>query len=178
EVMYRWVSEVSEITVRSSASVEVTKCIFEKLPYPTHGGGLERDFMAWADSDSNIEAFIKLHEYKHDFLRRPYLKADGMPAQYSPDFLVKTSDRVYVVETKSQSGLSDQNVLRKQRSAVSWCERINSLSPDQRGDRTWHYVLAGESVVRNNMNNGARCSDYLNISRLIEDDRGDAGQLF
>jgi type III restriction enzyme len=80
--------------------------------------------------------------------------------------------------TKSQSGLSDQNVLRKQRSAVSWCERINSLSPDQRDGKTWHYVLAGESGVRNNISNGARCSDYLNISRLIEDDRGDAGQLF
>ena len=80
--------------------------------------------------------------------------------------------------TMSKSALSDQNVLRKQRSAVSWCERINSLSPDQHDGKTWHYVLAGESGVRNNISNGARCSDYLNISRLIEDDRGDAGQLF
>lgn len=178
EVMYRWISEVSEITVRTSASVEVTKCIFNSLPYPTNGGGLERDFMIWADSDTKVEAFIKLHEYKHDFMRRPYLKADGMPAQYSPDFLVRTSDRVYVVETKSQSGLSDQNVLRKQRSAVAWCERINSLAPEQREDKTWHYVLAGESGVRNSITNGASCSDYLNLARLIEDDRGDAGQLF
>lgn len=178
EVSHRWVSEVSELTVRESASVRVAKCIFEKLPYPSHGGGLERDFMLWADADANVQAFIKLHEYKHAFLRRPYLKADGMPAQYSPDFLVRTGDRVYVVETKSQNGLNDDNVKRKQRSAVSWCEQINALEPDQRDHKTWHYVLAGESAIRNHMQNGGRCSDYLDVAKLYEDVSPASSQLF
>lgn len=39
----------------------------------------------------------KIHEYRHDFLQRPYLKADGMPGQYSPDLLVRTADDVFVV---------------------------------------------------------------------------------
>ena len=77
---------------------------------PDDKGGLERRFIEWADKDTKVEAFCKVHEYRHDFLRRPYLKADGMPAQYSPDFLVRTDDDVYVVETKAQSALSDENV--------------------------------------------------------------------
>lgn len=178
DVMYRWVSEVPEIPVRSSASVEVTKCIYPKLPYPSHGGGLERDFMTWADSDGKVEAFVKLHEYKHDYLRRPYLKADGTPAQYSPDFLVRTASRVYVVETKAQSALTDENVQRKKRSAVAWCEGINALDSDQRDDRTWAYVLAGESSLRNHMQNGGTCSSYLESARLYEDVSPASSQLF
>jgi hypothetical protein len=53
-----------------------------------------------------------------------YLKEDGMPAMYSPDFLIRLPAHVYVVETKSQSRLSDKNVLRKQPAAVAWCEQI------------------------------------------------------
>lgn len=178
EVLYRHVSEVSEISVRSSASVEVTKCLYPKLGYPTNGGGLERDFISWADTDGKVEAFIKLQEYKHDFVRRPYLKADGMPAQYSPDFLVRSADRIYVVETKSQTGLADANVQRKRKSAVAWCERINQLSADQREDRTWHYVLAGEAGLRNHMNNGGTLLDFLDFSRLVNSDLVDEGKFF
>ncbi len=83
-----------------------------------------------AHRDSKVEALIKVHEYRHDFLRRPYLKADGLPAQYSPDFLVRTNDTVYVVETKAQSALSDENVKRKQRAAIFWCEQVNELEPE------------------------------------------------
>ena len=110
EVRHRLMSEIKTIPVRSTAAVDVNKCIYPKLPVPSKGGGLERLFIEWADQDSKIEALIKVHEYRHDFLRRPYLKADGMPAQYSPDFLVRTSSEVYIVETKAQFALSDENV--------------------------------------------------------------------
>lgn len=178
EVSYRRISEVEEVSVRSNASIEVKKSVFPKLPYPSSGGGLERDFMLWADDDSKVESFIKLHEYKHYFMRRPYLKADGMPAQYSPDFLVKTTDVIYVVETKAQSSLVDENVKRKQRSAVAWCEQINSLQPEQRGNRIWRYVLAGEQNVRLSMKNGARCSDFLEMAHLYEEVSPAASKLF
>jgi type III restriction enzyme len=123
-------------------------------------------FLEWADSDSHVEALVKIHEYKHDFLRRPYLKADGMPAQYSPDFLVRTEFDVYVVETKAQSALSDENVKRKQRSALAWCQQINELDPEFRDDRQWHYVLLGESIVRDWHGKGERASELLSHARV------------
>lgn len=165
-VQYRALSEVTALPVRASSAVDVTKCIYERLPVPTHGGGLERLFIQWADQDTRVEALAKVHEYRHAFLRRPYLKADGMPAQYSPDFLVRTETAVYVVETKAQSALSDENVQRKKKAAVAWCEQINQLEPSQRDDREWHYVLLGESIVREWHKKNERASELLDYARL------------
>lgn len=166
EVNYRSLSEVAWLSVRTSSSVQVTKCIYPLLPVPTKGGGLERLFIEWADSDTKVEALAKIHEYRHDFVRRPYLKADGMPAQYSPDFLVRTDHNVYVVETKAQSSLSDENVKRKQRAALDWCEQINSLGAELRDNRLWHYVLLGESAVRDWHARGERASELLDYAQV------------
>ncbi|MCZ2817916.1 DEAD/DEAH box helicase family protein [Modestobacter sp. VKM Ac-2984] len=165
-VQYRQPSEVKALPIRASASVEVKKCIYPKLPVPSRGGGLERLFIEWADRDSRIEALLKVHEYRHDFLRRPYLKADGMPAQYSPDFVVRTDTDVYVVETKAQSALSDENVKRKQRAALAWCEQLNELPSHQRADLSWHYVLLGESIVREWYSKNVRATELLEYARL------------
>ena len=166
EVHHRSLSEVTTIPVRGSTAEDVNKCIYPRLPIPSQGGGLERRFIRWADKDSGIEALAKVHEYRHDFLRRPYLKADGMPAQYSPDFLLRTPDTVFVVETKAQSALSDENVQRKQKAALAWCEQINELPEEERDSREWAYVLLGESVVTEWQKKNATVTDLLNYARL------------
>lgn len=166
EVQHRSLSEVTTIPVRGSTAEEVNKCIYPKLPIPSQGGGLERRFIRWADKDSCIEALAKVHEYRHDFLRRPYLKADGMPAQYSPDFLIRTPFTIYVVETKAQSALSDENVQRKQKAALAWCEQINELPEEQRDGRDWAYVLLGETIVNEWHKKNATVTDLLEYARL------------
>lgn len=166
EVQHRSLSEVTTIPVRGSTAEEVNKCIYPKLPIPSQGGGLERRFIRWADKDSCIEALAKVHEYRHDFLRRPYLKADGMPAQYSPDFLIRTPFTIYVVETKAQSALSDENVQRKQKAALAWCEQINELPEEQRDGRDWAYVLLGETIVNERHKKNATVTDLLEYARL------------
>ena len=166
EVQHRSLSEVTTIPVRGSTAEEVNKCIYPKLPVPSQGGGLERRFIRWADKDSGVEALAKVHEYRHDFLRRPYLKADGMPAQYSPDFLIRTPFTIYVVETKAQSALSDENVQRKQKAALAWCEQINELPEEQRDGRDWAYVLLGETIVNEWHKKNASVTDLLNYARL------------
>ena len=166
EIEYRRISEVDAITVRASSSIDVAKCVYPRLPIPSHAGGLERRFLEWADSDSDIEALVKIHEYRHSFLRRPYLKADGMPAQYSPDFLVRTAKAVYVVETKAQAFMSDANVLRKKRAALQWVSQINGLPVKYRDAREWHYVLLGEKIVRDWQARGMTASALLEFERL------------
>ena len=177
EVRFRYLSEVKTLPVRESSCVEVTKCIYPKLPVPSKGGGLERLFIQWADGDTKVEALAKIHEYRHDFLRRPYLKDDGMPAQYSPDFLVRTEKAIYVVETKAQSALSDENVKRKKRAALAWVEQINQLKPELRDDRTWFYVLAGEENVRSWHKKNERATDYLKYARLQPKATKESNQL-
>lgn len=167
DVTYRKLSEVDTIKVREGYTEEVTKCIFPKLPIPAHSGGLERLFIQWLESDTLVDAFIKISEQRHDFLHRMYLKADGMPASYSPDFLVRTPDEIYVVETKAESSLSDENVQRKKKSALSWCEKINKLDAGLRDNKTWHYVLLGESNVRSWKEKNARVSELLEYSKVV-----------
>ncbi|WP_280494340.1 DEAD/DEAH box helicase family protein [Nocardia farcinica] len=178
EVQHRLLSEVSTIPVRGSTAEEVNKCIYPKLPIPSQGGGLERRFIRWADKDSGIEALAKVHEYRHDFLRRPYLKADGMPAQYSPDFLIRTPSTIYVVETKAQSALSDENVQRKQKAALAWCEQINELPEVQRDGRVWAYVLLGETIVDEWHKKNATVTDLLDYARLRKTDTTRQARLF
>jgi len=168
EVLHRRLSEVTEINVRASSCVEVQKCIYPKLPYPNKSGGLERAFMEWADDDTGVLALCKIHEFQHNFLQRRYLKADGFPANYSPDFLIKTDSYIYIVETKSQHDLVNENVARKQRSALTWCEQINTLAPEQRDGCEWHYVLLGESAVYEWRDKGARVGELLEFARVRE----------
>ena len=59
--------------------------------------GWEKRFIEWLDKDTKVEAFCKIPEHRHALMRRPYLKADGMPAQYSHDFIVRTQTDVYIV---------------------------------------------------------------------------------
>ncbi|WP_136610066.1 DEAD/DEAH box helicase family protein [Sinomonas albida] len=175
EVNHRRLSEVTSLSVRASSCVEMTKCIYPKLPIPTHAGGLERKFLEWIDKDTLVEAVCKVSEYKHTFVQRPYLKADGMPARYSPDFLVRTESMIYVVETKADFAMSDINVQRKQAAAVAWCEQINELEPDQRSHRRWAYVLLAEQAVKGSIAANERASDLLDRSRLrtTEEEEGE-----
>lgn len=166
EVYYQRLSQVDSIRVRENSYVEVHKCIYPKLPYPARAGGLEKSFMEWADRDATVEAFCKVHEYDHPFMQLNYLKNDGMPGRYSPDFLVRTAEQVYLVETKSQSGLSDINVKRKSLAALAWTDRINALSAPQRDSRQWHYAIVGEGAVREWQARGGSIKELLEYAAV------------
>ena len=166
EVRYRKLSEVPKLMMRESNSLPVIKCIYERLPFPAHNGGLERAFIEWAQADTQVQAFCKVSETRHDFVRLRYVKEDGLPAFYSPDFLVRTAEAVYLVETKAQGQVTTPNVQRKLKAAVSWCERINGLDAGLRAGLPWHYVLLGENLFHDWRSKGARLGDLLNFARV------------
>ncbi len=166
EVRYRKLSEVPKLMMRESNSLPVTKCIYERLPFPARNGGLERDFIEWARADTQIHAFCKVSETRHDFVRLRYVKEDGLPAFYSPDFLVRTEDATYLVETKAQQQTTHPNVQRKLKAATAWCGRINGLDAELRGNMPWHYVLLGEAMFHDWRSKGARLGELLNYARV------------
>jgi type III restriction enzyme len=166
EVHLRRLSEVPRLMMRESHSAEVSKCIYTRLAWPARNGGLERALIHWAQADTQVEAFCKISENRHTFARLRYVKDDGLPAFYSPDFLVRTADAVYLVETKAQQQTIHPNVQRKLKAALAWCDRINGLSGEQRGGAPWHYVLLAENVVYEWQGKGARLAELLNYARL------------
>ena len=45
-------SEVAKLNVREAFSLATPKCIYERLPFPSKSGGLERAFMETANADA------------------------------------------------------------------------------------------------------------------------------
>jgi type III restriction enzyme len=166
EVTHRLLSEAPKLTMRESSSFAVSKSIYLRLPFPSRNGGLERAFIESADRDASVDAFCKLDEQKHSFTRLRYVKEDGLPAFYHPDFLVRCEGHIYLVETKAQGQVTTPNVVRKKRAAVSWCDRINTLLPEQRGNAEWHYVLLGEGVFYGWRDKGASIRETLDYAKL------------
>lgn len=168
EVFFRHLSEVSTLVMRESYSLETPKCIYEKLAYPSHSGGLEKAFIEWAQKDSDVDAYCKISENRHTFVRLRYLKQDGLPAFYHPDFLVRVGHVIYLVETKAQAQVSHPNVQRKRQAALNWCARINALPDDLREGLTWQYVLLGESAFYDWRDKGETLSRLLNFAKLSD----------
>jgi type III restriction enzyme len=166
EVTHRRLSEVERIAVRETASVVVSKCIYPRLPFPSRSGLLEKAFIEMANTDSKVDAFCKINEQKHDFVRLRYIKEDGLPAFYSPDFVVRTESVIYLVETKAQDQMAHPNVKRKRRAALAWCERINNLDPEQRMGCEWKYVLLGEAIFYEWRDKGAFMPEMLDFATL------------
>lgn len=150
---------VKTLTMRDKFSTEVSKCIYERQGWPTHGGGLEKDFMALLEQDGDVQKWLKIDESRHHFARIFYMRADGLMAFYHPDFLVATKDKVYLIETKGQDKVNDANVKQKQMAATEWVKKVNSLGDKRPMNREWTYVLVGEETFHRLRNGRAGVVD-------------------
>ncbi|MCK9578779.1 DEAD/DEAH box helicase family protein [bacterium] len=164
----RYFSEVSDLRVRENYSLEIVKAIYERLPYPSNKGGLEKALMEYADSDSKVEAIMKINEYYHNFANIIYIRTDGFLSFYYPDFIIKTNDSIYLVETKSDKDLNDPNVKQKQLATIDWIRRINELKPEDRMDRKWEYILLGETHFYGLRDNNASIDEIFQLAKINE----------
>lgn len=166
EVSHTDFSSLKAIKMRESYSMEVQKCIYPRLGYPSHGGGLEKAFIEFLDRDAEVERFLKINESGHSFAIIFYVRKDGLMATYHPDFIVATADKVYLIETKGDDKVDDVNVRQKQTATVEWIKKINALEPGERMNRTWEYVLVGESVFYSLSGSGATITDICNMCKV------------
>ncbi len=166
EVSHTAFSSLKAIKMRESYSMEVQKCIYPRLGYPSHGGGLEKAFIEFLDRDAEVERFLKINESGHSFAIIFYVRKDGLMATYHPDFIVATADKVYLIETKGDDKVDDVNVRQKQTATVEWIKKINALEPGDRMNRTWEYVLVGESVFYSLSGSGATITDICNMCKV------------
>jgi type III restriction enzyme len=175
EIRQRWLSEVATIRVRESSSIETPKCIYERLPFPSRNGGFEEAFIGKANGDATVEAFCKVNEQKYFFMRLRYVKENGLPGTYWPDFLVRTKTGIWLTETKAQDQLIHADVIRKKTAAVAWCERLNELPPEQRSGRAWNYCLLGEALFYEFKGKGAMMEEILQFARVRAKTTGKGG---
>ena len=159
QVVHTKFSSVAEIKMREYFSLEISKCIYERLGYPTSRGGFEKAFIEFLDRDGEVERFLKISENMHPFAVIYYMRRDGLMATYHPDFIVATQAKVYLIETKGNDKLFDKNVRQKQTAAVEWVRKINELRPEERMNREWEYVLISEDNFYGLSHNGATITD-------------------
>ncbi|MDD2392009.1 MAG: DEAD/DEAH box helicase family protein [Proteiniphilum sp.] len=164
----RYFSEITDLRMRENYSLKIAKTIYERLPYPSNRGGLEKSLIEYADSDSKVESIMKINEYYHNFANIIYIRTDGFLSFYYPDFIVKTADNIYLVETKSDKDLNDPNVKQKQLATLDWIKRINELNPEERMDRKWEYVLLGETHFYSLKDNNASMDEIFQLAKINE----------
>ncbi|MFH1175281.1 MAG: DEAD/DEAH box helicase family protein [bacterium] len=161
-------SEVPNLMVRKNYSLEITKTIYGRLPYPSNKGEFEKALLEYSDRDSNVEAMIKVSEYNHNFASINYIRTDGLLSLYYPDFIIKTADKIYLVETKSDKDLNDPNVKQKQLATLGWISRINKLNLEDRMGRIWEYILLGETHFYGLSDNNASIDEICQLAKVTE----------
>lgn len=156
-------SSVKTIRMREKYSMPTVKTIYERQGWPTHGGGLEKEFMKMLEQDADVLSWLKIDENQHPFAQIFYIRKDGLLATYHPDFLVAAQGRIFLIETKGEDKKDDPNVRQKQVAATEWVRKINTLEPADRMHSEWAYVLISE---QNFLSLRAGNAGLLDICRL------------
>ena len=164
----RYFSEVPDLRMRENYSLEIAKTIYERLPYPSNKGGFEKALLEYADADSGVEAIMKVNEYFHNFANIIYIRMDGFLSLYYPDFIVKTADKIYFIETKSDKDLNDPNVKQKQLATLDFISRINKLNKEDRMNRAWEYILLGENNFYSLQGNNASIDEICQLAKMTQ----------
>jgi len=167
-IVKKYFSEIPEIKAREIYCIDVAKTIYLKVAYPSNKGGFEKAFIESIDSDSKVKAFMKINEYTHVFANVIYIRGDGLLAHYYPDFIVRIGDNIYLVETKAERDLNNENVKSKRLATIDWTEKVNQLLPEDRMNCTWHYILLGENTFYSMNKKGATTQEILDYAKLTK----------
>ena len=85
---------------------------------------LEEQFTRLLDNDDGVLAFMKNHQQTLNF-RITYIDTNGFVRSYIPDFIAKTKDIHWIIETK---GREDIDVKLKDKRAEEWCKQVSKLT--------------------------------------------------
>lgn len=166
EISKKYFSEVLSLKMRENFSLEIAKSIYEKTAYPSNKGEFEKQFLLFADADSEVERLLKINENYHLFANLKYIRTDGMLSSYYPDFMVKIGNNIYMVETKAQKDVSQENVIQKQKGELDWIKKTNELPPEDRMNAIWHYTILDDSSFYVMRDRGASTKDMLDYCQL------------
>ena len=73
----------------------------------------------------------------------------GNGQRYEPDFVVETSDTMYLVEIKGEDKLNDENNLLKKQRAVRYCQ-VASVYASRHGLKQWKHLYIPSQQVQTN----------------------------
>lgn len=174
EYIGRWrkLSDIPRLMLREKNSIATWKTIYPRQGFSAKGGGFEKSFMeSVLEQSSEVITYAKLD--KRHALLIPYRDEYGILREYEVDFVIKTNDKMYLVETKADKDLYEPNVLLKAKSAHIWCLNASKVSPpeDTTQPKIWEYLVLSEGLFKANSGLGFEmfvplCTELRN--RMIE----------
>lgn len=165
---WRALSRISRLLIREKSAVDSWKCIYPKQAVAAKGGGFERRFLSnTLEKSVDVQAYAKLDK-KHA-LKIPYRDEFGILRDYEIDFLVKTKDSMYLVETKADRDLASENVGVKAQATKAWCENATGIIPPigVRLPENWEYLIITDKVY--DQNAGSSFEALIPIMRSLRD---------
>ena len=127
------------------------KSIFSILPADSQ---FEIDFMRYLDYQNEVLAYTKVMRQGMP-IHILYYDQQGYVHYYIPDFIVKTADRFYLIETKGEDIGMHPNVKYKDKAATEWCKTLSQVT-----NTSWTYVKI--------MANDFEMNSYLHFSELLK----------
>ena len=107
-------SAIRPYLVKDQAYLQPKKSVFNRV---VGDSAFELEFAAFLDGCEDIVSFVKNTQSTQ--FRIEYRNADGVIANYIPDFIVKRSDaEIWIVETKGREDLAD---VAKWKRLQQWC---------------------------------------------------------
>jgi type III restriction enzyme len=123
---------------------------FQRCLYPVQkfDSDTERRFavLLEKESDASIQKWFKPAKGQFQI----FYKWGRDHLEYQPDFVVETTDRIYMVETKARNEMESAEVLAKKEAALKWCGHASDHARNN-GGKSWQYLLIPHDVVAENM---------------------------
>ena len=162
--VWRSLSDVPRLMMRQKNMVETRRCIYPHQAVQFRSGGFERKVIAKLLNPSpEVLAFAKL-DRKHDLII-PWRDDRGIQRKYEPDFLLKTAEKMYLLETKGDHLITDSATRLKAQAAKAWCDTASRVPPEKgiEQPQEWEYLVLKQSSFDANV--GASFAALLPVMR-------------
>jgi type III restriction enzyme len=124
--------------------VQAKRSVFNRIVGESNADGLELAFASFLDAAPDVQAFGK--NYMAVGFRLDYVKANGELSTYTPDFVVRATDRtVWIVETK---GREELDLPQKMARLRQWCADATEASGDENAIRFGFVYVDQESFEK------------------------------
>jgi type III restriction enzyme len=100
----------------------------------------EQDLAFVLENDDNVQKWLR--PAPNQF--RIYW--DNNSKKYEPDFIVETAEGIYMIETKAESNLKDDDVIQKMNAALRYCKYATEYTQENEG-KPWLYLLVPHTDV-------------------------------
>jgi len=128
-------SEVRQKVFKGFLKSCLTLCKFDSLP--------ELDFARVIEQDSDVVKWLRPAPTQFNIYWGKHRQ------RYEPDFVVETSEIIYMVEVKADNEITSPDVQEKTRAGVEYCKIVSEWS-NVNGAKAWEYALIPASTIHLN----------------------------